>query len=491
MKGNGPNRPESRAAVTRIQRGLEERAGWWDRLLDRPVLWAVVAIVGCTWMVLPRVGGGPPDWQPRDVAGFDLVVPYDLSLPDEAATEAVREEARSSVIPVYDLEPRLRVEAEEELHILFAACRDRLAGEGDEVASAAALTDLRITDEMQGVLDSDGCSGELESALVEVVSQVYRAPLLDDRRALERRGERGVALRNLASGSERIVPLERLSEAIDMRTGLEEALRARLLEQPVVARRWIKATVAFLEANLVPNLVFSRGETTQRQRAAADEVTARSRMLRRGQVLIRRGDTVTFEVAETLRVLRRQRQDLAKTARIAGIALLATLMVVGWWPVLRRFSGPQDARRLLSMIYILVFLFAALGAGVACGVFLSGGRGADVSGIFTIGTGAGELAPGGTLRFIVGGAGADVNADIVFLGLLPVGRGASGGGGGSAVLYRPPGVTAIFHSLASKAGDAHLAEHRMIDCLAETLWEAQSRNQPPDELNYLECLRHL
>ncbi len=369
MKGNGPNRPESRAAVTRIQRGLEERAGWWDRLLDRPVLWAVVAIVGCTWMVLPRVGGGPPDWQPRDVAGFDLVVPYDLSLPDEAATEAVREEARSSVIPVYDLEPRLRVEAEEELHILFAACRDRLAGEGDEVASAAALTDLRITDEMQGVLDSDGCSGELESALVEVVSQVYRAPLLDDRRALERRGERGVALRNLASGSERIVPLERLSEAIDMRTGLEEALRARLLEQPVVARRWIKATVAFLEANLVPNLVFSRGETTQRQRAAADKVTARSRMLRRGQVLIRRGDTVTFEVAETLRVLRRQRQDLAKTARIAGIALLATLMVVGWWPVLRRFSGPQDARRLLSMIYILVFLFAALDR---LGLFLAG-----------------------------------------------------------------------------------------------------------------------
>jgi len=369
MKGNGSHPSESGAAATRIQRGLEERAGWWDRMLDRPLLWAVVAIVGCTWMVLPRVGGGPPDWHPGDVAGFDLVIPHDLSLPDEAATEAVREEARSSVVPVYDLEPRLRVEAEEELRILFAACRDRLAGEGDEVASVAALTDLRFTEEMQRVLDSDGCSGELESALVDVVGQVYRAPLLDDRRALERRGEQGVALRNLASGSERVVPLESLSEAIDVRTGLEEALRAKLLEQPVVARRWIKPAVAFLEVNLVPNMVFSRGETTQRQRAAAEKVTARSRVLRRGQVVIRRGDTVTSEVAEILRLLRRQRQDLAKTARVAGIALLMTLMVVGWWPVLRRFSGPQEGPRRLSMIYIMVLLFTALDR---LGLYLAG-----------------------------------------------------------------------------------------------------------------------
>jgi putative nucleotidyltransferase with HDIG domain len=360
MKGNGSNRPEVKAAATRIQRGLEERAGWWDVLLDRPLLWALLAIVGCTWLVLPRVGGGLPEWLPGDVATFDLVVPHDLSLPDEEATEAVREEARASVIPVYDLEPRLSVEAEDELHILFEACRDRLAGEADEVASIAALTDLRLTDAMQGVLDADRCSEDLEAALVEVVSQLYRANLVDDRRALERRGERGIALRNLASGSEKVIPLESLSGAIDVRTGLEEALRDSLLEQPVVARRWIKPTVEFLEDNLVPNLVFNRGETAQRQRAEAEKVTPRSRSLRRGQILVRRGDTVTLEVAEVLRVLRQERRDVAKAATSAGIALLMALMILGWWPLLSRFAGPQDAIRRLSIVYILILLFTAL-----------------------------------------------------------------------------------------------------------------------------------
>ena len=56
---------------------------------------------------------------------------------------------------------------------------------------------------------------------------------------------------------------------------------------------------------------------------------------------------------------------------------------------------------------------------------------------------------------------------------------------------RPAGITSAFQSLAAKISDPHTAEHRMIDCLAETLWEAQRRNQAPDEEIYLEQLRQL
>lgn len=56
---------------------------------------------------------------------------------------------------------------------------------------------------------------------------------------------------------------------------------------------------------------------------------------------------------------------------------------------------------------------------------------------------------------------------------------------------RPAGIAAVFKALAARLGDAHEAEHRMIDCLAETLWESQRSNQPPDEAAYLEKLRRL
>ena len=56
---------------------------------------------------------------------------------------------------------------------------------------------------------------------------------------------------------------------------------------------------------------------------------------------------------------------------------------------------------------------------------------------------------------------------------------------------RPAGIAAVFTQLARKTGDAHLAEHSMIECLAETLWEAQRQNAMPDEQRYLERLRRL
>ena len=56
---------------------------------------------------------------------------------------------------------------------------------------------------------------------------------------------------------------------------------------------------------------------------------------------------------------------------------------------------------------------------------------------------------------------------------------------------RPVGIRAVYTRLVEAAGDRHHAEHQMIECLAETLWEAQSQNRPPDEPRYLERLRRL
>lgn len=56
---------------------------------------------------------------------------------------------------------------------------------------------------------------------------------------------------------------------------------------------------------------------------------------------------------------------------------------------------------------------------------------------------------------------------------------------------RPPGIASVHRTLSENSGDPHNAEHRMIDCLAETLWEAQSANSAPDEQKYLERLHSL
>jgi len=56
---------------------------------------------------------------------------------------------------------------------------------------------------------------------------------------------------------------------------------------------------------------------------------------------------------------------------------------------------------------------------------------------------------------------------------------------------RPPGIRAAFQAIASRAPDQMDAEHRAIECLAETLWEARTQNRAPDEQQYLERLKRL
>ena len=54
---------------------------------------------------------------------------------------------------------------------------------------------------------------------------------------------------------------------------------------------------------------------------------------------------------------------------------------------------------------------------------------------------------------------------------------------------RPPGVRALLESLNSRLGDAHDAEHALMESLAEALWEAQRSGRAPDEGRYLELVR--
>ena len=56
---------------------------------------------------------------------------------------------------------------------------------------------------------------------------------------------------------------------------------------------------------------------------------------------------------------------------------------------------------------------------------------------------------------------------------------------------RPPGIRAAFEALAARMNTPHDAEHQIIECLAEALWEAQRAGRPPDEQAYLRRVQAL
>jgi hypothetical protein len=56
---------------------------------------------------------------------------------------------------------------------------------------------------------------------------------------------------------------------------------------------------------------------------------------------------------------------------------------------------------------------------------------------------------------------------------------------------RPPGIRALYRRLVVFLGDAHEAEHEIMDCLGQNLWEAQRTGEPPNEDAYFRCVGRL
>ena len=52
---------------------------------------------------------------------------------------------------------------------------------------------------------------------------------------------------------------------------------------------------------------------------------------------------------------------------------------------------------------------------------------------------------------------------------------------------RPVGIAELYQRLVAKMG-THDAEHEMIECLAEAIWQAQQNQTAPDDITYLDCL---
>lgn len=56
---------------------------------------------------------------------------------------------------------------------------------------------------------------------------------------------------------------------------------------------------------------------------------------------------------------------------------------------------------------------------------------------------------------------------------------------------RPPGIRPLYAELARRFGDRHALEHAMMECLGESLWQAQRTGRLPYEQAYVECIRAL
>jgi len=56
---------------------------------------------------------------------------------------------------------------------------------------------------------------------------------------------------------------------------------------------------------------------------------------------------------------------------------------------------------------------------------------------------------------------------------------------------RPAGIRGLYDQLLAKADDSHELQHKLMECLAEMIWQAQRNGELPDEERYIACIETL
>lgn len=56
-------------------------------------------------------------------------------------------------------------------------------------------------------------------------------------------------------------------------------------------------------------------------------------------------------------------------------------------------------------------------------------------------------------------------------------------------LQRPPELVDLYRQLINKHSDKHTAEHDIMECLSEMIWQAQRHQSIANENKYIDCIR--
>jgi hypothetical protein len=369
--------PAPKSGTSRITRGVP--AGWaarvlqriarlWHRLLERPHLWLVVFLVVGTWCLLPSGLFFAPRVIPGSIAQRDYVSPRDLLILDEESTREKERRAWEDVRPVYDFDSRAARNAQLAVGRLFAAGREGLEAverltRTAEANRLAAASGLRVDEKLVEVLAAEGFPVELEERLTALVGEALEPGVVDNKRLLLDNRLRGITRRDLATGQE---TLEfELYEYRSYPEGLEDFIGKEIRDWSGLTPRQREVLVEFATANLLPNLSPNQSETLTRRERAQSSVDRVFNQVRKGEVVVRKGDEVGLMAARVIEQIYGERSWRKLLSPVAGTLALLSLAFLALALGLKRerFAGISGPRLLTQALLLL--LGSLLGAKAA------------------------------------------------------------------------------------------------------------------------------
>lgn len=307
-----------------------------------------------------------PSYAVGDIARVNVVVPSDIVIRDEQATEARRAAAEADALPVYRYDPSYGSALLTKSNRMFEACR-RILEPG--IAADARLRYRSLPQNLRAAIQAEMSnlapdppekleelfvdqhfSEGLESTLTALYRQALALMAVEDERSLiATQGK--IEVLDTESRTDRIVPLDRVFT-------LEQA-RARavaVFRQGLTEPAWAGQMAGdWLSKSLAANLRFDLQVTELRRNQAADAVDPVLRQLKRGKIIVRQGDEIGPDQLSQIDAVRKLTPSAFSLNRLVGSSLLIIPLLYVFELFLRSSPVPQFGRvKLLSLSFLVL-----------------------------------------------------------------------------------------------------------------------------------------
>ncbi len=352
-----PLRPTQPKPQSLFKASPEARSFKWKLLLNPFVfLFLFVFIIAYVLSYTPTKS--LPVLKPGDIAPSDIVSPVDLTIEDTETTEKRRLEAENAVLPVYSLDLNAYLNTEDKLRMFFALGRDwtktppQTALKPAEFAAILAQkTGIEVEPQDLELWRRTGFTAEIEEALSQALNLVFNRGILRSK-ALFLRGEteRGFNISE-PTGPERTV---RVQDVLDLKEARQ--LLASEIKKTNIPGRTQQLLTELGGSLLSPNLNFNRVETERRKEEARARVETVFYRLKKGKVIIRKGDEAS---AETIKLISLINQNLELRSGwgknfLATFLLFTLLLLTVWFYHKSLFAYDVALNRFLLMGSLLL-----------------------------------------------------------------------------------------------------------------------------------------
>ncbi|HLC15065.1 MAG TPA: HDIG domain-containing protein [Thermodesulfovibrionia bacterium] len=292
-----------------------------------------------------------PDYKAEDIARKDIIAAQDFEYVDEKVAKITKENAVKSIHPVYDYNPamseingsKIRTafkEARELLKEIDKMPQDRQALENKE-PDDANTKDKGIKDRKNSIYDAvvkalDGkiteeqfklflnlrFSVELENLIVQVYTRIQSQPIVNFD-SFETAGG-AFKLRNI------VLKDEKVYKDTNNILQLKEAYIPDFVFEDLTFRQMFLVK-SFIYEMLVPNVNFNSQETKDRQDSTAAGITPAVVKVKKGKVIVRRGDEVTEEVVQQIDAIKKLTVSKIKIPVVLGNTVIVAFLLLILW----------------------------------------------------------------------------------------------------------------------------------------------------------------